>query len=72
MAPRSEESLCPPHPVPGWVLTKSGRTLARTWFTKLSTRLGRSLRREEWGEERLTKLSTLGVPVQVLSEQQSP
>lgn len=43
------------------VLTKSGRTLDRTRFTKLSTRLGRSLRREEWGEEGLvTRFHTRG------------
>lgn len=35
--------------------------MARTRFTKLSTRLGRSLRREEQDEEGLTKLCTLGV-----------
>ena len=47
VAPRSGESLCFLLLVPGWILTKSGRTLARTRFTKLSTRLGRSLKREQ-------------------------
>ena len=47
VAPRSGESLYLRLLVLGRALTKSGRTLARTRFTKLSTRLGRSLKREQ-------------------------